>query len=686
MARRPGADFLTISEAARYIGTSVQTLRRWDRAGKLKSVRHPGNRYRFYRRADLEPFRLDYQRAQAELLSAAELFRSSRPHIEGNELLREPQRQAHQRLREYFAEASGHVILQIPVGGGKTGIMATSPFGVAVGRVLILTPNVTIRGVVEESLDVRNPKCFWRKTRVLSDFSKGPFRAVLDGKDANIHDCIESHFVVANIQQLASSADRWLPQFPPDFFDMILVDEGHHNVADSWRKVFDRFPNAKVVSLTATPFRSDGQPLKGEKIYRYPYAQAMLEGYIKQIHSTSVAPSEIYFTYHDDPRRHTLEEVLELREEAWFRRGVAASPECNRHIVDASISRCLAMREATGLKHQIIAAACSIDHARSVRALYEQRGMEAHEIYHDMAADKRDQVLADLKDGRIDCIVQVQMLGEGFDHPPLSVAAVFRPYRSLSAYIQFIGRIMRVNQEGDPAHPDNHGWIVSHVGLNNDIHWRDFQEFDLEDQLVFRDWLSGKTDPGEPQGKGEPRRFDLGMRVDQEIISHFIQESFLDPDDDRVIEMLLNQKVPGTPLTLRDVISDPEELREKIRAEQQKMREANPEEIPVPPQERRRAARTRLDDRSRSVANRVLQDLGVPRAGRGIAAAVGMSSMPNHQVLYVLLHRRVDEWLGIGPRQRKTLSAQQCRDALDRLDDLGDGVRDDVREALKRRR
>ena len=60
--------------------------------------------------------------------------------------------------------------------------------------------------------------------------------AKLDSRDANIHDCTESDFVVTNIQQLVSSADRWLPQFPPDFFDMIVIDEGHHSAAESWRK------------------------------------------------------------------------------------------------------------------------------------------------------------------------------------------------------------------------------------------------------------------------------------------------------------------------------------------------------------------------------------------------------------------------------------------------------------------
>jgi superfamily II DNA or RNA helicase len=51
-----------------------------------------------------------------------------------------------------------------------------------------------------------------------------------------------------------------------------------------------------------------------------------------------------------------------------------------------------------------------------------------------MDRDKQDAVLADLRSSNLDCIVQVQMLGEGFDHPPLSVAAIFRPFASLSPY------------------------------------------------------------------------------------------------------------------------------------------------------------------------------------------------------------------------------------------------------------
>ncbi len=49
-------DFITIQQAADLIGVSPATLRNWDRSGKLKAVRNPANRYRLYRREDIEAF------------------------------------------------------------------------------------------------------------------------------------------------------------------------------------------------------------------------------------------------------------------------------------------------------------------------------------------------------------------------------------------------------------------------------------------------------------------------------------------------------------------------------------------------------------------------------------------------------------------------------------------------------
>src|SRR5262249_3573719 len=155
--------------------------------------------------------------------------------------------------------------------------------------------------------------------------------------------------------------------------------EGHHSAAQSWKKVFERFPNAKVVNLTATPFRSDRREIEGELIYRFSFKQAMLKGYIKKLQATYVAPEEIFFTYEGDKRRHTLEEVLELKEEEWFSRGVALAPECNAHVVDSSLEKLEKLRQ-TGTHHQLIAVACSVPHAKAIRSLYAERGYEASEI------------------------------------------------------------------------------------------------------------------------------------------------------------------------------------------------------------------------------------------------------------------------------------------------------------------
>lgn len=672
-------EYLTVKKASEYLEVSPQTLRRWDEEGKLRSVRHPASGYRYYKLSDLEPFRLEYQRAKSKSEGMKELFQTAKYNIEENLRLREPQREAHAAIRVHFSKSRDQAILQIPVGCGKTGVIATLPFGIAAGRVLVIAPNLTIRKVVSDALDIASPNCFWNKTRVLDSVTDGPFAAVLDGPSANIHDCTESHFVVTNIQQLASSADRWLPQFPPNFFDMILVDEGHHNVAQSWLKVFERFPTAKVVSLTATPFRADGQPLRGTIVYRYSYAKAMINGYIKQINSVNVAPSDIYFTYKDDVRHHTLDEVLDLREESWFRKGVALAPECNKHIAEASISRCLALRERTGLKHQIIAAACSVDHARQVRGIYEQLGMQCREIYAEMEAEKQERVLAELEAGRIDCIVQVQMLGEGFDRPQLSVAAVFRPFRSLSPYIQFVGRIMRVLHQDDPGHPDNRGYVVSHVGLNNDANWRDFRDVDFDDQAVFQKWIKSADDDTESDAEGgRPRRFDDDMMVNNEIISHFVGQSFLNPDDNRVLDQILANNVPGTSVPFGKFIS-----REQLKSELKKRQEdlhTTAAPIPVSPQRRRRSARKRLRERTNSVVARILRDLALSPASWEVSKC-GLGARGNNRAAITqLLNRAINNHVNISSGERNSLTATQAEEVFGKLDAIGDRVRDAVRK------
>jgi superfamily II DNA or RNA helicase len=616
---------------------------------------------------------------------ARKFFSETSVSIDGNPNLRIPQIEGYQAAAKHFSgdHASEAAIEQIPVGCGKSGLIALLPFGVASGRVLVIAPNLGIRRQLGDDLDVTRPDSFYRKARVFTESKTLPVVALLD-KDANIDDTQTAHIVVTNIQQLAERVERWMPQFSDDFFDLIIVDEGHHNVAPTWQGVFEKFQNAKVISLTATPFRADEQPVQGQVIYRYSFRDAMQRGYIKQITAVNLQPTEIYFTYAGDERRHSLEEVLELKEETWFSKGVALAPECNRHTVDASIQWLEYLRNRTGFNHQLIAVGCSVVHARQIRDLYRERNLNAAEIHSGMNEPEREAVLADLRNGTLDVIVQVQMLGEGFDHPPLSVGAIFRPYRSLNPYIQFVGRVMRVNNQNAPNHPDNEGVIVSHVGMNQDTHWDDFKNIDGGDQDLVRGWLeTGDTPVPELEDEGEPRR-RLGspMNVSQEIIDKFLSDPFLDPSDDAVIDNLMN--------VMREQGMDPEvlgldrdELRRRLLASRE--RAGAPEQLevlPVQPQQQRKVLRQQLRESTQSVANRICEALGEAPTGVRIANLGGAPGQNNLGAVIARMHRAVNDRLGIEKGTRRELSLEQIESALAILDEIGDDVEAELKETL----
>ena len=302
------SEWMTTEETVQYLGIGKSKLYELAQAGEIPRYK-VGKSWKFHRN-DLDT----WVRANRTI---EDFFTTVEYEIDDNTELRDPQREAHAAALRHFAASQEPAIIQLPVGCGKSGLIALLPFGLARGRVLVISPNLTIREGLHADLDISNRhSCFWRRRSVLSPETMlvGPHVAVLDGKEANLHDCEKSHIVLTNIQQLASSADRWLPAFDHRFFDMILVDEGHHSAARSWEKVFERFPDARVINLTATPYRADDKQIMGKLVYRYSFMRAMVKGYIKRLQAVYVAPSELTFTYRGDTHTHSLEEVLLLKE------------------------------------------------------------------------------------------------------------------------------------------------------------------------------------------------------------------------------------------------------------------------------------------------------------------------------------------------------------------------------------
>ena len=661
--------WLDTDEAAKYLGIGKTKLYALSQGGRIP-VSKVGKKWA-YEKASLDEWLRANQRPGA-------FFLSLDSEIEGNSALRDPQRDGYLRTQEFFVAGKNKAILQIPVGCGKTGLAALLPLGIAAGRVIVIAPNLTIKDVLFEAMDITNrQKCFWRKTGVLnpSQMSAGPLACTLDS--GNISIAFKSHIVITNVHQLATNVDKWLTQFPDNFFDMIIVDEAHHSAAASWQKVIDRFPNAKVVLLTATPFRSDRQQLDGELVFRYPFRNATLKGYIKRLKASYVAPSTIELGFSDERGRvYTLEEVCEMKVEEWFSRGVALAHLCNQHIVDSSLEKLEELRQS-GTQHQLIAVACSINHARDIRSLYQERGYTAEVIHSKQSDDEQAATLASLRNGTLDCIIQVQMLGEGFDHPKLSVAAIFRPFRTLAPYIQFVGRVMRVVVQNDPTHPDNVGHIVTHLGMNLDERLKEFKQFESDDQ-AFWDKVIGGEEPEVPQavmdGSARLRATDRVV-VHGEVVEALWEEDFTSVEDQQIIEDLRDRlKLYGL---------DPTQAEEMVRkAQQPPLRKRAPSEpFLVQPQREWEEARKRLNEQAKRLAKILLNHVELTMAGTELTykyTSLKLTGRSNYVSALMMVNAEMQKRLG---KERAQASTEEFKELLGGIDDILETVVRRVRKA-----
>jgi DNA repair protein RadD len=655
-------------QTAEYLGIGKTKLYELTRQGRIPAKR-VGKKW-MYDRESLA----DWVRSSSRL---EDFFMETPADIEMNANLREPQRDAYSQAAAFFQSGRKKAVIQLPVGCGKTGLAAILPFGIAEGRVLIIAPNLTIKDELYKALDITNrQKCFWRRMGVLEDrhMRSGPYVCTLD--TGNLSVCEKSHIVITNIQQLGTNIDKWLTRFPEDFFDLIIVDEAHHGAAASWKRVFEKFPNAKVANLTATPFRSDRQELDGELIFRYPFKSASIKGYVKKLKASYVAPTELTFTVEGEERTYSLDEVLKMKEEDWFSRGVALSAPCNISIVDNSLEK-LEMLRQTGTKHQLIAVACSINHAQRIRSLYEERGFEAGIIHSNQDDDEKEAVKRDLYNGVLDCIVQVAMLGEGFDHPKLSVAAIFRPFRSLAPYIQFVGRILRVVVQNDPTHPDNYGHIVTHVGLNLDEQLKRFKQFENDDQKFWEEVTGGKEpDPPREVMEGYARmKLHEGMVVQNEIVDQLIEEEFTSAED-ADIEQDLEKKLEalGLDSTLaRKVI-------EQSRASQRSVAPAA-EPFAVIPARQWQEAKKRLNEEAKRTAKLLLNRTDLKLVGVELPYKLkpGIGAKNNFIAAFQMVNEQLARRIGDG-RKRAAWTTEEFASGIELLPEILDRL---VREIKK---
>lgn len=579
----------------------------------------------------------------------ANAFQTIEPNIIDNPQLRIPQKEAYTKIFEHYEGQPDvrETSIILPVGCGKSGLITLTPFAVKSRRALVIAPGINIAGQLYKDFDPTKEDMFYIKCRVLNG-QEYPEPAEIRGTATNVSDLEEADVVITNIQQLQGNNNRWLRALPSDFFDLILFDEAHHNVAESWNILREAFPEARIVNYSATPRRSDGQLMSGEIIYSFPIVRAIEEGYVKKLKAVVLNPQTLKYVRREDNREVevSLDEVRRLGEEdADFRRSIVTSEETLFTIVDASIRALNKIRsESQNPRHKIIASALNYQHCIQVVEAYRARGLQADYVHSLQDGAENERVLDRLKNHQLDAIVQVRKLGEGFDHPHLSVAAVFSVFRELSPFVQFVGRIMRAIDQNDSESINNQGTVVFHAGSNIARLWSDFQEYSQADREFFDQLLPMESlDFGdateieiEPRTRGrKPNRVEIKGQAG--LIIEEIPLILEDAEVQRAIQLLQDKGV-----TLEDLRTAYEH-----------------KPVPTTKQRQRQASRQALDELVRNETGFILKQRGINPHGRELDKKhLGKT---NFVLLKSAIDRKINQFVGKEPGSRSEYSLSELQ-------------------------
>ena len=541
-------------------------------------------------------------------------FKSTPVNIVGNNKLRTPQIEAYINIKEYFQQnPTGEALVVLPTGTGKSGLISIAPFDVSDGRVLIITPGLITRDSIKKTQDALQDN-FWINHDIIFSIDNLPVLVEYESDVSDEH-LKQSHIIFSNIHKLASSrATSLISRVPPDFFDMIIIDESHHAPAESWKKVLEYFSNAKKLHVTGTPYRGDNQELPGQKIHETSLSEVMRAKYVKLLRKETVNAHELYFTLPESPNKQlTLEEVLEFKEQEWIEKCISLSKDCSLDVIDRSIKQFNYLKESSPtVPHKILAVGCSIKHAEDIAAWYKDKGMSVVIIHSNMSHEEQQETLMKIENHQCNVVVSVNMLMEGYDHRYLTILALFRPYRSINAFAQIIGRVLRVipNNEIKAFEIDNNAVVIFHeqAGLNK--MWNIFQkEVDRAKLQVSRDYDVHISDEAY-----EKRKVELAeISSDGSYLS--TQDSYLDDID---FNKLFEQKRKEIQEEISQVTArlpkdlDPIYLKAIEQAAEQKAnKEIDEVLVSKRPAKARKELRKILTSKAQNLAADLLSDLGI---------------------------------------------------------------------------
>lgn len=318
------------------------------------------------------------------------------------------------------AYRAGHraVLFQLPTGGGKT-----------------ITASTVVHGASQKG-NVTWWLCHRRElaSQASQTFhSLGiPHGTVQQGFVSNPHACVQ----VASIQTIV----RRLNELPAP--SLIVFDEAHHIGAAQWDAIYHRFPGAKVLGLTATPWRLDGVGL-GRWFGHMTNGPTVAD----LIETGSLSRYRLFA-----PAKPDLSGVAMTAGD--YQRGALAKAMDKPQIVGDAIGHY--QRLCAGKR--AVAFAAGVQNSINIAEQFNAAGIAAEHVDGSMPADQRDAAVDRFRRGETLVLCNADLFGEGFDVPAIEAAILLRPTKSLSLYLQQAGRALR------PFAGKSEAIILDHAG------------------------------------------------------------------------------------------------------------------------------------------------------------------------------------------------------------------------------
>lgn len=321
--------------------------------------------------------------------------------------LRPYQETARQKVQEEWEEGKKRTLLVLPTGTGKTIVFSKIiEDRVKKGeRVLVIAH----RGELLEQASDKLYKSTGLKTATekAEQTSLGSFYRV----------------VVGSVQTL--QREKRLNQFPPEYFDTIVIDEAHHAISDGYQRVLEHFESANVLGVTATPDRGDMRNLGSyfeSLAYEYSLPEAIKSGYLSPIKALTI------------PLKLDLSNVKQQAGDFSTKDlGTALDPYLEQ-IAEEMKKQCLNRKTVVFLP--------LVKTSQKFRDILNQHGFKAAEVNGE--SGDREQVLKDYEEDKYNVLCNSMLLTEGWDCPSVDCVIVLRPTKVRALYSQMVGRGTRL--------------------------------------------------------------------------------------------------------------------------------------------------------------------------------------------------------------------------------------------------